>query len=270
MPFSHITSKFQNYTYNDNQVISQYLINLKNSNQLDGNNLQIHGYLLPEILTLLKKAILNRFSSDILFQKNYWSWGFVTLYYSNFYLTQSLNRLSGNFFVKFNRGMKNIQLDYDDNQYKLLDSNSSDTHKKEFEKLRSNYVFLITNNDFNQAIPDDYTSRPFFNESKMRNEINYTLQYYKEFDGKLKNSINIEQCTQNYIDDNSNINEFRLLTINDSRFKIIFTLLNLIKKDNEIFEREYDNLILKIRRNLTNKNFHSITETLENKFKGYL
>ena len=99
MPLSQITSKFQNYTYNDTKIVSEYLTTLKNSNQLDTNNLQIQEYLLPEILVLLKKAVLNRFSTDLLFQKNYWSWGFVTLYYSNFYLAQALNRLKGNFFL---------------------------------------------------------------------------------------------------------------------------------------------------------------------------
>ena len=285
MPLSQITSKFQNYAYNDNKIISQYLVDLKNNNQLDSNNLEIQAYLLPEILVLLKKAVLNRFSTDLLFQKNYWSWGFVTLYYSNFYLAQALNRLKGNFFLRFN-GIKNIQLDSIDNQYKLMTTNSSDTHKKELEKLRENYTFLITDISYRIAIPDDYAIRPFFNESKVRNDINYTLYYYKEFDNKFCENINIFQCREDYSTYNLTFDEFKLLQINNSRFDLIFELLDSIKKDNEVFEMKfdsflntlsdnmifkYDNQYLKYIENFFRENkFHISSEIVHNQFKGYL
>jgi len=285
MPLSQITSKFQNYAYNDNKIISQYLVDLKNNNQLDSNNLEIQAYLLPEILVLLKKAVLNRFSTDLLFQKNYWSWGFVTLYYSNFYLAQALNRLKGNFFLRFN-GIKNIQLDSIDNQYKLITTNSSNTHTKELTKLRENYTFLITNDNYRIAIPDDYQVRPFFNESKVRNDINYTLYYYKEFDNKFCENINIFQCREDYSTYNLTFDEFKLLQINNSRFDLIFELLDSIKKDNEVFEMKfdsflntlsdnmifkYDNQYLKYIENFFRENkFHISSEIVHNQFKGYL
>ena len=286
MSLSQITSKFQNYTYNDSRIISEYLNDLKNDSQLDDNNLEIQEYLLPEILVLLKKAVLNRYSTDLLFQKNYWSWGFVTLYYSNFYLSQALNRLKGDFFIRLKGGIKNIRLDLSDNQYKLYKTNSSDTHKKELEKLRENYIFLISNITYRMAIPDDYHTQPFFNESKVRNDINYTLKFYREFENKFSENINISQCQDNYNTDDSTLDEFKLLKINNSRFDLIFHLLRTIKDDNEIFESKYNNLMntlnhkmifkyknkyLKYIKYIFKKNkFHIPNEKINNQFKGYL
>jgi len=284
MQLSHITSKFQNYTYNEDKTISQVLTDLKSSDLLDTNNLKIQEYLLPEILTLLQKAILNRFSTDLLFQKNYWSWGFVTLYYSNFYLSQALNRLKGNFFVRF-EGMKNIQLD-NDNKYKLMNTNSSDNHKKELEKLRENYSFLLPNLRYKLAIPDDYSVRSFFNESKIRNDINYTLYYYKEFDNDFKNNISIMKCQEEYKNNTSSVEEFKLLKISDNRFELIFHLLDNIKNENEIFENrlnklnlnfkdsliyKYDNSYIKYIESIFKKNtFHIPSKLIHTQFKGYL
>jgi len=284
MQLSNITSKFQNYTYNEDKTISQILADLKNSDLLDTNDLKIQEYLLPEILTLLQKAILNRFSTDLLFQKNYWSWGFVTLYYSNFYLSQALNRLKGDFFVyipSFGRkGRKNVKLDYEDNQYKLLDIENiyRDSHKGELKKLKENYIVLI-GTKFSSSILD-------INESQIRNEINYTFNYYKEFDNNFRNDINIIRCQTEYKNNTSTIEEFKLLKINDNRFELIFHLFDNIKNENKIFENclnelnlnfedsliyKYDNSYMKHIESIFKKNtFHIPSKLIHTQFKGYL
>jgi len=285
MPLYDITSKFQNYTYNDNKTISQALVDLNNTDQLDVDDLQIQEYLLHEILTLFKKALLNKFSADLLFQKNYWSWGFVTLYYSNFYLSQSLNRLKGDFIVRYGRGMKNIQLNTNDNKYKLINANSSDNHKKELEKLRENYAFLLSDITYKTAIPDDYQVRPFFNESKVRNDINYTLKYYQEFDRNFTCGIAINECQESYKSNTFSHDEFKFLEISDSRFKLIYHLLNNIKGDNANFESKFNILSDKLSKQLMYKNhkeylkyiesifkqhtFHIPSERIHTQFKGY-
>ena len=279
-----IVSKFQNYTYNDSKTLKEYLIDLQNSGNLDTNNLQIQEYLLPDILTIFKKAILSRYATDLLFQYNYWSWGFISLYYSNFFLAQSLNRLKGDFFIRLNNGMKNIQLD-SDNQYKLLNTNSSDTHKKEFEKLRENYLFLIPNRNYKLVVPDDYSNRPFFNESKVRNDINYTLDYFKELDNKFTQQIDLNLCKNNYID-NITLSEFKLLEINNKRLEFIFDLLNLVKEQNSNFEIKFNNFTKLLKKQLLysnklqpmkhiekfrfQKKFHIPTNKINKQFKGYL
>ena len=79
MSIQQIINEFQNYTYNKTEIISKYVKDLKNSGALDTNSLQIQEFLLPEIMLLMKKALVNRLSADLLFQNNYWSWGLVTL-----------------------------------------------------------------------------------------------------------------------------------------------------------------------------------------------
>ena len=112
MSLNNIVNEFQNYSYNDSTSISEYLNNLNISNSLDTERLEIREFLLHEILILLNKSILNRFSTDVLFQNNYWSWGIVSLYYSNYFLSQALNRLKGNFFVQIpSLGKRNIKLE---------------------------------------------------------------------------------------------------------------------------------------------------------------
>jgi hypothetical protein len=71
MSIQQIINEFQNYTYNKTEIISKYVKDLKNSGALDTNSLQIQEFLLPEIMLLMKKALVNRLSADLLFQNNY-------------------------------------------------------------------------------------------------------------------------------------------------------------------------------------------------------
>ena len=294
MSINNIINEFQNYTYDNTNQVSSAIFNLKQVNTLNTDDLNIKGYILPEVITLLNKAVLNRLSSDLLFQKNYWSWGFVTLYYSNFFLAQALNRLKGDFFSMVpNMGRKNIKLDNDDGKYKLFNANSSDSHKTEFERLRENYLFLLlnssVNNMFLKSIPDDYTSNPFFNESKIRNDINYKLIYYREFSFKeLKLNRTLDECNieyKNILDRNSTHDEFKLLEINIDRFNLLFHILNKIKNINSDFEVEYDKFLNNLETEISykfkkeilrkvensfnsNMNFHTLSTILEKQFKG--
>ena len=67
MSIQQIINEFQNYTYNKTEIISKYVKDLKNSGALDANSLQIQEFLLPEIMLLMKKALVNRLSADLLF-----------------------------------------------------------------------------------------------------------------------------------------------------------------------------------------------------------
>jgi len=284
MSLDSIVEEFQNYEYNSTKIISSSVkeelrIN-KNSNR---DILEIKKYMLHEIITLLNKSILNRLSFDILFQKNYWSWGFVTLYYSNFFLAQTLNRLKGNFFTQvpeFKR--RNIYLDSSDNEYKSSTSQDRDIHKAEFEKLRENYIFLLEdytiNSSFRKAIPDDYTSPPYFNESYIRNNINYKLSHYRELTfNDFKEGYHISDCIKRCNGNNNiGIDEFKLLDINNSRFNLLFDIIGRIKDNNSHFENKY-NIFLEVLKDRfienyyhTNIHFHKISENLKRNLKGWL
>jgi len=294
MSFNNIINEFQNYSYNDTLTISNYLDNLKKINSLDENNLNIQEYLLHEVMTLLNKAILNRFSTDLLFKENYWSWGIVTLYYSNFFLSQALNRLKGDFFTFIpsygrRQGRRNIKLDAD-GKYKLLSITNAykDSHGGELKKIQENYSFLLLestqNNNFLRAISN-------INESQIRNNVNYQLTHFKELSlKKFYDNISLEECKfeyNNYCTHSTTHEEFKLLGINADRFNLIFYMLNKIKNINNDFENKFINFeeILRdetryrfsndtmktIENKLnTNMNFHSISNILEEQIKGLL
>ena len=89
--FEFYTNKFKDFTVSSDKTVNEIIL----EEHLTGNVIfPLERVLLNDIAILLEKAILNKLSSDIQFQKNYWTWGFVTVYYSNFYLAQILNRLS--------------------------------------------------------------------------------------------------------------------------------------------------------------------------------
>lgn len=270
MSVEQIINEFQNYTYNKTEIISDYVKRLKVAGTLDTNNLQIQELLLPEIMLLMKKALINRLSADLLFQNNYWSWGLVTLYYSNFFLSQSLNRLKGNFFIRLNGSMKNIK--FNNGAYTLLSTSGSDSHKKELQEFRNNYIFLaggsLSDIKFLNSLPDDYSTHSHFNESSMRNDINYTLLYFQEFStDEIRYNTKIDDCKKDYFfNKNVTLEEFKLLKINKSRFELLFYILKQIKGINNNFEIEYNKFILAIEKEITYKFKNETIRKIENHF----
>jgi len=287
MVFNNIVNEFQNYSYNDSTSISEYLKNLNASGSLDSEDLRIQEFLLPEVIILLNKSILNRFSTDVLFQNNYWSWGIVSLYYSNYFLSQALNRLKGDFFVQISQlDKRNIKLE--NGLYKLYTSVPRNEHIGEANKFKENYTFLLSNTTENHKYLKAIST---INESNIRNIVNYQLKHYREFSfNEFKLGIDFEECYteyENYLVNNTQNEEFKLLGINNDKFNLIFHLLNYVEKTNEVFELEFtlfknklekeisytfSNDILKIIENKLNKKmkFHTISNILEKQIKGLL
>jgi hypothetical protein len=287
MSLNNIINEFQNYSYNDSISISEYLNNLNNNNSLDTEKLEIREFLLHEILILLNKSILNRFSTDVLFQNNYWSWGIVSLYYSNYFLSQALNRLKGNFFVQIpTLGKRNIKLE--NGLYKLYKSVPKNEHRGESKKFQDNYTFLLVNSTENskylRAILD-------IKESEIRNIVNYQLKHYREFSfNEFKQGVDFNQCHseyKNYIINDTENEEFKLLGINNDKFNLIFNILNEIENTNENFKSKfilvknklknessykftYSTLRVLENKLNTNMRFHTISDILEKQIKGLL
>ena len=300
MSINTIVSEFQNYTINKSDLISANLNKMKVNNTIDENNLLIREYLLNEILILTNKALSNRFSADVLFQNNYWSWGIVTTYYSNFFLVQALNRLRGNFFTFINaysngngkQGRRYIYLDNDGN-FKLTScpSGYTDSHGGELKKFKDNYSFLLSNSTvYNKFIAGLASNYP---ESTIRGDINYKLEHYKELsDFSFRNNLDFNKCKEIYrnyknLQMSNTEKEFKMLIINRSRLELIFYILKEIKKTNSYFESEFDifvekvesqisyitkNEVLKYFNNKLNSNikFHPITEMLKSEIKGLI
>jgi len=277
--FERFTDKFSEYTMSDNRFINEIIS--------EADDYSLNAYLLNDIIKLLDKVILNKLSSDILFQKNYWSWGFVTIYYSNFYMTQILNRIAGDFFIyKANNFNKNIKYNSANSLYTIPENNNGEaSHLREFKKLKNNFSYIKTWNNAklqnllnivevkNKDILFKYTIDNEIQESEIRNEINYRLHHYKEIELGQK-AILFNQKVYNLIITNRacrciNYPPFELLQINQKRFLFLSVFVREMINNNPAFKlklkRLNENLELKY-----NNEFHNVNIDIQNSIKGLL
>ena len=269
--FEKFTDKFADYTMSHTNYINEIIT--------DEDNYNLDKYLLNDILKLLEKSILNKLSSDLLFQKNYWSWGFVTIYYSNFYMAQALNKISGNFYMyKNNRFNKLITYDRDTGLYCVPTENNGETaHIREFKRLKDNFSYIKTWKDekinellshfsiSNKDILFKYTIDNEIKESEIRNEINYRLKNYNEIilDSKKqdcrKKIYNLLLTT--YRCNCNKFKNFELVKINHYRMIFLSILIQEIKNHNPAFKTK----IVRLKEKLNikyNQEFHDVNENV--------
>ena len=277
--FERFTDKFSEYTMSDSRFINDIIT--------EADDYLLDAYLLNDIVKLLDKVILNKLSSDLLFQKNYWSWGFVTTYYSNFYMTQILNRIVGNFFMyKTNNFNKNIKYNKESLLYNVPESNNGETsHLREFKKLKSNFSYIKTWNDTelqnlldiiqvkNKDLLFKYTIDNEIKESEIRNKINYRLHHYKEIEFNQK-AILFNQKVYNLITTNkqcrcNNYPSFELLQINQKRFLFLSILIKEIIQVNPAFKLKLKRLNRYLELKYNNE-FHNVNIHIKNSIKGLL
>ncbi len=245
--FDFYTNKFKDFTVSSDKSVNDVILEEYRSGSVI---FPLERVLLNDVVVLLEKAILNKLSSEIEFQKNYWSWGFVTVYYSNFYLAQILNRISNKFYIYIDDTI-NKEVIYKGNSYEFGQSNGDNTHKREFKLLKSNYSKMKTFGDRKlQPIFDvlqisnrdnsfKYTIDNEIKESEIRNRINYQLKHYREIHlteeeikehGRLLDMIIKNNISDEYPD------YFQLLIINEKRFLFLSMLLDEIKAINPAFK----------------------------------
>ncbi|GEM_PF-2156583 len=274
--FEFYTNKFIDFTVSNDKTVNEAI------KTAIGNNdsfVDLRLYLLNDILVLIEKAILNKLSSDIQFQKNYWTWGFVTVYYSNFYLAQILNRLSDRFFVYVDDNFnKSIQFDSTSNLYDLtLQKDGNSSHEREFKILQKNYERIkpwkVNNvasfNEIATAVKINlpatnlfkYTIDNEIKESKIRNEINYQLKHYREINLEHRYLTKYKQWHDDIIQNNKNSSHypdyFQLLIINEKRFLFLSMLLDEIKSINPAFNIKMQRLSQKINQKY-DTTFHNV------------
>lgn len=256
--FEFYTNKFKDFTVSNDKTVNEIIL----EEHQNGNIIfSLERVLLNDIVILLEKSILNKLSSDIQFQKNYWTWGFVTVYYSNFYLAQILNRISDKFYIYINDNL-NKEAIYKNNSYEFGQNNGDNTHQREFKLLKANYSKIKLYGDkklksildfFNTTNKDmifKYTIDNEVKESEIRNRINYQLRHYKEINLERKNLDRYKRWYDDIIISNK-VNShypdyFQLLIINEKRFLFLAMLLNEIKAINPAFKIKIERLSEKI------------------------
>lgn len=277
--FSKFIRKFQDYTLSNDKFINEAI------EDIDVYDLKL--YLLNDIIKLLEKSLLNKLSADLLFQKNYWSWGFVTIYYSNFYMAQLLNKIVGKFYLyKANDFNKLVSYDKTNNMYSVpQDNNGESSHLREFKQLKNNFSYLKILEDKKLKLLFDvvkidnkdtlfkFTIDNEIKESEIRNEINYRLKYYKEIEQnqKLKQiNANFYQLILNgkvcLFKDNRALN---LVIINQKRFLFLNILINNIKKINPAFKLKLQRLEQKLTSKYSDE-FHNVHQIIKQQIEELL
>lgn len=268
--FEFYTNKFKDFTVSSDKTINEVILEeLQNSSSV----FPLERVLLNDVIMLLEKSILNKLSSDIQFQKNYWTWGFITIYYSNFYLAQILNRLSDKFFVYIDDSI-NKEIIYKNDTYEFGQNNGDNTHQREFKLLKSNYSKIKTFGDSKlvqiisrcKSTDKDalfkYTIDNEIKESEIRNRINYQLKHYKEIHLTQEEVEQHAQLFYSII--NNSISEespeyFKLLLINEKRFLFTSVIFDEIKAINPAFNLKITSLSKKIDQKY-NTIFHNANE----------
>lgn len=278
--FDSYTNKFKDFTVSSDKTVNEVILEeLENGS----NVFPLERVLLNDIIMLLEKSILNKLSSDIQFQKNYWTWGFVTIYYSNFYLAQILNRLSNKFFVYIDDSI-NREIIYKNDTYEFGQNNGDNTHQREFKLLKSNYSRIKTFGDSKLAqtisrcksIDKDnlfkHTIDNEIKESEIRNRINYQLKHYKEIHLTEDELANHAQLFESIINNNTSgeyPDYFQLLIINEKRFLFLSIFLDEIKAINPAFNLKITSLSKKIDQKY-NTIFHNANENTKALIKELL
>ncbi|MEA5467514.1 hypothetical protein [Spirulina sp. 06S082] len=136
----------------------------------------LHNYILHDIEKLLSKAILNICAADYLIKQGYFSWGFVTSYYANFFLIQGLNRTQLNFTTWVDRSVNCRYEDYLKQTIHIkIVERSKDEHQRQFQRFFDNFTDFRNKTGIDRYWNLGLRSFELSSEPKIRNQINYEI-----------------------------------------------------------------------------------------------
>ncbi|MBE9204061.1 hypothetical protein IQ218_12210 [Synechocystis salina LEGE 06099] len=210
------------------------------------------NYILSDIERVIDKSILNICAADLLIKKGYLSWGFVTSYYANFFLAQSLNRLQLNFFTWVNCSIKCSYTNYLNKELKIVASDqSSDSHQREFQTFYNNFMCFRQQEGFDRHWGiglHSFKRRGDLGESGLRNLINYeiNLESFNElnFEFQRFNKILKSNKKSPFEFQNETFSKYtnyarENLALSISRLKISLYILNYIAVRNLEYQSYY-------------------------------
>jgi len=240
----------------------------------DANN-----YILTDIEKLLSKAILNICAADYLIKKGYFSWGFVTSYYANFFLIQSLNRTQISFITWVDRAVDCSYKNYQEQTIHIqaIDK-SADQHQREFKRFFENFQHFRSRTGI-----DRYWNigvRPFElgNESEIRNKINYEISSdtFDELDLDIQEFNKIIKDNNNSPfdkpkEDSKKIDNYarRNLKLSISRLRMLTYTLNVIAIRNLEYQSYYQRN-MKNRLETIGQKYFDLSEWIKVHFNNWL
>jgi hypothetical protein len=236
---------------------------------------EANNYILTDIEKLLSKAILNICATDYLIKRGYFSWGFVTSYYANFFLIQGLNRTQLSFITFVDRAINCLYQSYQQKTIyiKAIDK-SINQHQREFECFFDNFKEFKNHVKIDRYWNIGTSHFELGSEPEIRNNINYGISddafYELDLDIREFNKI-IKSNSNSPFDkpreDSEKVNYARKnLKLAISRLRMLTYILNIIAIRNSEYESYYKrnmkNRLISIQGKYTdlsewiNKHFH--------------
>ncbi|QYX31957.1 hypothetical protein [Sphaerospermopsis torques-reginae] len=180
LTFEEIAIAFSNCNSDAKKSFKDYLINLDKSKEDYEKGFiisNVNNYILTDIEKLLSKAVLNICAADNLIKQGYFSWGFVTSYYANFFLIQGLNRTQLNFTTWVSRSIDCVEKDYQKKNLHIIGiANSSDEHQRQFKRFFENFSHFRNRKGIDRYWNIGIKSFELGNEPEIRNWINYEIR----------------------------------------------------------------------------------------------
>jgi len=209
---------------------------------------EANNYILTDIERLLSKSILNICATDYLIKKGYFSWGFVTSYYANFFLIQGLNRTQLRFITFLDRAIDCVYQNYQEKtmNIKAIDK-SINQHQREFERFFDNFKGFKNIVKIDRYWNIGTSHFELGGESEIRNDINYgiTDDTFYELDLDIREFNKIIKCNSNSPfdkprEDSEKTNYARKnLKLAIARLRMLTYILNIIALRNSEYESYY-------------------------------
>lgn len=282
MTLSEISIAFNNCNGSSVKSFKQYILDQDFSTSDLDSGIDLLGsfnYILGDVEKLVDKSIVNICSADLLLSKGYFNWGFVTSYYSNFFLIQALNRLMLDFTSFNNKTINCVAKNYG---LGILHLNTANNSKGSHESQYQNFYSLYSQFKYQKSIDRYWTlgvqqfkMKP---EAFLRNIINYQIEknIYYELDLELNKFNKIIKDNKNYKFDSKKMKvtkpeNFAIynLELALSRLRIALYILNYIANDNA----EYKNYFIqrcKKRIKTISEKYPKVNYDIKSLFKKWL
>jgi len=247
--FEETAIAFINCNGDAKRSFKEYLIDLPYKSKEDYEKGFIisnaNNYVLTDIEKLLSKAVLNICATDHLIKQGYFSWGFVTSYYANFFLIQGLNRTQLSFTTWVFRSIDCCGKNYQNQNIHIKAiATSTDEHQRQFKRFFENFKYFR-----NRAGIDRFWNigiQPFElgNEPEIRNKINYEIlpDAFDELDLHLPDFHKIIQENQlSPFKEQSRKTNFsrQNLKLAMARLRMLTYILNIIAIRNREYQSYY-------------------------------
>jgi hypothetical protein len=281
LTFEEIAIAFSNCNSDAKISFKNYLIGLYKSKEDYEKGFvisNINNYILTDIEKLLSKAVLNICAADNLIKQGYFSWGFVTSYYANFFLIQGLNRTQLNFTTYILRSIECLEKNYQKKNIHIIGiANSSDEHQRQFKRFFDNFSHLRNRKAIDRYWNIGIQSFELGNESEIRNKINYEIStdtfYELDLDSSEFKKIIKDNCYSPFdkYKEDSRITNYsrRNLKLAMARLRMLTYTLNFIAVRNLEYQSYYQRN-MKNRLKAIDDNYSDVSQWIKELFQQWL